>query len=157
MLGAVKAWQLAFFIVGLPGILVGLLIWLTLVFPLLAFFLLWGGSVWGPVGVAAGFVILALVYRLTKIALGVVVATGVGVVAAAVWWRGSDSATPPTPLPAHIWRWPRAAVRGATVIVSKPTGAAGSGTFGSPPQAASSAAANTAVARVRVMDIVYLT
>ncbi len=62
------------------------LIWLTLVFPLLAFFLLWGGSVWGPVGVAAGFVILALVYRLTKIALGVVVATGVGVVAAAVWW-----------------------------------------------------------------------
>ncbi|MFJ3370191.1 spinster family MFS transporter [Pseudomonas sp. NPDC086251] len=28
-LGAMKAWQLAFFIVGLPGILVGLLIWLT--------------------------------------------------------------------------------------------------------------------------------
>ncbi|MDY7535491.1 MFS transporter [Pseudomonas sp. Bout1] len=29
IVGAVKAWQLAFFIVGLPGILVGLLIWLT--------------------------------------------------------------------------------------------------------------------------------
>lgn len=29
VLGAMKAWQLAFFIVGLPGILVGLLIWLT--------------------------------------------------------------------------------------------------------------------------------
>ena len=28
-LGAMKAWQLAFFIVGLPGILVGLLIWLA--------------------------------------------------------------------------------------------------------------------------------
>ncbi|MDE4541001.1 MFS transporter [Pseudomonas sp. ITEM 17296] len=28
-LGAMKAWQLAFFIVGLPGVLVGLLIWLT--------------------------------------------------------------------------------------------------------------------------------
>jgi len=28
-LGAMKAWQLAFFIVGLPGIVVGLLIWLT--------------------------------------------------------------------------------------------------------------------------------
>lgn len=27
--GAMKAWQLAFFIVGLPGVLVGLLIWLT--------------------------------------------------------------------------------------------------------------------------------
>ncbi|TXI05393.1 MAG: amino acid ABC transporter permease, partial [Pseudorhodobacter sp.] len=62
------------------------LIYLALTFPLLAFFLLWGGSVWGPVGVAAGFAILALVYRLTKPALGVVVGTGVGVVAAAVWW-----------------------------------------------------------------------
>jgi len=29
VLGAMKAWQLAFFIVGLPGIVVGLLIWLT--------------------------------------------------------------------------------------------------------------------------------
>lgn len=29
ILGSLKAWQLAFFIVGLPGILVGLLIWLT--------------------------------------------------------------------------------------------------------------------------------
>ncbi|MBI6945148.1 MFS transporter [Pseudomonas putida] len=28
-LGAMKAWQLAFFIVGLPGVIVGLLIWLT--------------------------------------------------------------------------------------------------------------------------------
>lgn len=62
------------------------LIFLTLVFPLLAFFLLWGGSVWGPIGVAAGFAILILVYALTKSALGVVVGTGVGVVAAAVWW-----------------------------------------------------------------------
>lgn len=62
------------------------LIWLTLVFPLLGFFLLWGGTVWGPVGVAAGFGLLALIYRLTKSALGVVVATGAGVVAAAVWW-----------------------------------------------------------------------
>ena len=28
-LGAIKAWQLAFFIVGLPGVLIGLLVWLT--------------------------------------------------------------------------------------------------------------------------------
>lgn len=62
------------------------LVWLTLAFPLLAFALLWGGSVWGPIGVAAGFGILALVYSLTKSFLGVVVATGAGVVAAAVWW-----------------------------------------------------------------------
>lgn len=29
ILGSLKAWQLAFFIVGLPGVLVGLLVWLT--------------------------------------------------------------------------------------------------------------------------------
>ncbi|MFK0096311.1 spinster family MFS transporter [Pseudomonas sp. NPDC090592] len=29
LLGAMKAWQLAFFIVGLPGVIVGLLVWLT--------------------------------------------------------------------------------------------------------------------------------
>lgn len=29
MLGAMKAWQLAFFIVGLPGVIVGVLVWLT--------------------------------------------------------------------------------------------------------------------------------
>ncbi|MFT0519550.1 spinster family MFS transporter [Pseudomonas faucium] len=29
VLGAMKAWQLAFFIVGLPGVIVGLLVWLT--------------------------------------------------------------------------------------------------------------------------------
>jgi general L-amino acid transport system permease protein len=62
------------------------LVFLTVVYPLLAFWLLWGGSVWGPLGVAMGFVLLVLFYSLAKPFLGVVVATGVGFVAAAVWW-----------------------------------------------------------------------
>ena len=62
------------------------LIYLTLLFPLLGFFLLWGGSIWGPVGVAMGFAVLAIAYRLIKPVLGVVMATGIGIVAAAVWW-----------------------------------------------------------------------
>lgn len=59
---------------------------LTLIYPLLGFWLLWGGSVWAPVGVAIGFVLLALVYMLAKSYLGVVVATGLGTLVAAIWW-----------------------------------------------------------------------
>lgn len=59
---------------------------LTLLYPAIGFYLLWGGSIWGPVGALAGFAILAVVYNLTKAQLGVVVATGAGVVVAAIWW-----------------------------------------------------------------------
>ena len=62
------------------------LVVLTVLYPLLGFWLLYGGSLWGPVGVAIGFVLLAVVYRAAKPLLGVVVATGVGTLAAAIWW-----------------------------------------------------------------------
>jgi general L-amino acid transport system permease protein len=62
------------------------LVVLTVLYPLLGFWLLYGGSLWGPVGVAMGFVLLAVVYRATKPLLGVVVATGAGTLAAAIWW-----------------------------------------------------------------------
>jgi general L-amino acid transport system permease protein len=62
------------------------LVVLTVLYPLLGFWLLYGGSIWGPVGVAMGFVLLAVVYRVTKPLLGVVVATGAGTLAAAIWW-----------------------------------------------------------------------
>lgn len=64
------------------------LIILSIAAPLICYWLLWGGSIWGPIGVALGFGILVLVYALTKSFLGVVVATGVGLVAASVWWLG---------------------------------------------------------------------
>lgn len=62
------------------------LVWVTALFPAVAFFLLWGGSVWGPVGALAGFGILGLVWYLLQRAIGVVVAAGVGIVVAAIWW-----------------------------------------------------------------------
>lgn len=62
------------------------LIILTMIYPLLGFWLLWGGSVWGPIGVAMGFGLLVMVYTLAKPLVGVIVATGAGFVAAAIWW-----------------------------------------------------------------------
>ena len=64
------------------------LTWFTAIYPLLGFFLLWGGSVWGPLGVAMGFAILGIVFVLLQGRLGVVVAAGAGVLVAAIWWLG---------------------------------------------------------------------
>ncbi|HQU68974.1 MAG TPA: amino acid ABC transporter permease [Albidovulum sp.] len=62
------------------------LVWITLLFPAIGFFLLWGGSVWGPIGAVAGFAIFGAVFSLLQKKLGVVVAAGFGLVVAAVWW-----------------------------------------------------------------------
>ncbi len=62
------------------------LLWMTLLFPFATIYLLWGGSVWSSAMVLAGFGVLVVVYRLTNARLGVVVATGAGVVAACLWW-----------------------------------------------------------------------
>jgi general L-amino acid transport system permease protein len=62
------------------------LVWLTVLFPFIGFYLLWGGSVWGPVGVLAGFVIFAGVWMVLQRIVGVVVAAGIGIVVAAIWW-----------------------------------------------------------------------
>lgn len=62
------------------------LVWVTILFPAVGFFLLWGGSVWGPVGALAGFAIFGLVWSLLQKRLGVVVAAGAALIVAAVWW-----------------------------------------------------------------------
>ena len=80
---------LALFLAGMIAIgavAQGKLIWFTLLYPAVGFFLLWGGSVWGPIGTLFGFVILVAVYQLLKSNFGVVVGTGAGFVAACVWW-----------------------------------------------------------------------
>ncbi len=64
----------------------GKLYLLTLIYPFLGYWLLWGGSIWRPVVAMAGFGVLAVVYRLLSGRLGVVVATAVGFVAACLWW-----------------------------------------------------------------------
>ena len=63
-----------------------LLVWLTLAFPALAYSLLWGGSIWGPIVAMAGFAVLALVWIAAQPRIGAAAAFGAGVAAALVWW-----------------------------------------------------------------------
>jgi len=68
------------------------LLLLTLLYPFLTFWLLWGGPVWRPLAALLGFALLALVYSLLKGRLGVVVATSLGVVAAVLYWMFAQGA-----------------------------------------------------------------
>lgn len=62
------------------------LILVTLLYPFIAFFLLWGGSVWTSVATLLGFGLIVVVYRFLQGRFGVVVSTSLGIVAAAVYW-----------------------------------------------------------------------
>lgn len=62
------------------------LVYVTLLYPFIAFFLLWGGPIWKPVATLLGFAVIVIVYRLLQSRFGVVVATAAGVVAAALYW-----------------------------------------------------------------------
>ncbi|WP_347310955.1 amino acid ABC transporter permease [Defluviimonas sp. SAOS-178_SWC] len=62
------------------------LMWFSLVFPALAFWLLWGGSIWLPIVALLGFVVAGLVLRFATPAIGLMPALAVGVVAAFLWW-----------------------------------------------------------------------
>lgn len=66
------------------------LLYLAVIYPFLSVWLLWGGSVWGPVTAMAGFVVLALAYRLLSPRLGVIMGTSLGFVAACIWWLFID-------------------------------------------------------------------
>ncbi len=72
---------------GLAWIMPKKLVWVTLLFPAIAFYLLWGGSIWGAVGAMTGFAILAGIWWFLQGRLGVVVAAAAGLIAAAVWWK----------------------------------------------------------------------
>ena len=62
------------------------MMWLSVIYPAVAFFLLWGGPVWTPVVAMLGFVVLLVAYRLLVAPLGVVIAASIGVVLAILWW-----------------------------------------------------------------------
>ena len=79
------------------------LVWVTLLFPFIALFLIWGGPVWTAVGALAGFVIFAAVWWLVQMKLGVVVAAGVGLVVAALWWTTVQGMVMPTLVAALPW------------------------------------------------------
>jgi general L-amino acid transport system permease protein len=68
------------------------LLWFTLIYPAVCFWLLWGGSVWSPIVAMLGFVVLGGVYRLAQPLIGVTPAAAAGVVAAVLWWLFLDAA-----------------------------------------------------------------
>jgi general L-amino acid transport system permease protein len=68
----------------------GKLLWFTLAFPALCFWLLWGGSVWSPIVAMAGFAILYAVFRLASPVIGLAPAAGAGIVVAVLWWLYLD-------------------------------------------------------------------
>jgi general L-amino acid transport system permease protein len=67
------------------------MMWLSVLYPAVAFFLLWGGPVWTPVVAMLGFVVLLVAYRLLVAPLGVVLAASIGVVLAILWWMFLDA------------------------------------------------------------------
>jgi general L-amino acid transport system permease protein len=67
------------------------LIWFTVLYPLVAYWLLWGGSIWTPLVVLIGFVILWGVYTTLNNRLGVPVAAGLGLLAAVLFWLILDA------------------------------------------------------------------
>ena len=62
------------------------LMWFSLIFPAVAFWLLWGGSVWLPVMVMLGFVVGGLALRFASPVIGLMPAVAAAVVAAFLWW-----------------------------------------------------------------------
>ncbi|MFM7443903.1 MAG: amino acid ABC transporter permease, partial [Tabrizicola sp.] len=68
----------------------GKLLWFTLIFPALCFWLLWGGSIWSPIVAMAGFAILYAVFRLASPVIGLAPAAGAGIVVAVLWWLYLD-------------------------------------------------------------------
>jgi general L-amino acid transport system permease protein len=62
------------------------LLLVTLAFPATAYFLLWGGPVWAPIGTMAGFALIYVVIRLLQNKIGVTPAAAMGVLTAAIWW-----------------------------------------------------------------------
>ncbi|MFO1210820.1 MAG: amino acid ABC transporter permease [Amaricoccus sp.] len=60
------------------------LVWFTAIFPGLCYWLLWGGSIWVPVAIYAGFAVGWAVHR--ALAAQPLVANIVAVLAAIVWW-----------------------------------------------------------------------
>lgn len=59
---------------------------ISVAFPFIAPWLLWGGSFWVPVLAAAGFVVGYLVHKYASIAISALVGLILGVLAALVWW-----------------------------------------------------------------------
>lgn len=62
------------------------LLWFSAAYPFIFPWLLWGGTIWGPIAAAAGLVIGFFVYRLLSASVSGLLGLIGGVVAALIWW-----------------------------------------------------------------------
>jgi len=62
------------------------LLWFSAIYPALAFWLLWGGSIWGPISVMAGFVVGFLAFQVLTKSVSVLLGIIGGVLATVIWW-----------------------------------------------------------------------
>jgi general L-amino acid transport system permease protein len=67
------------------------MLWFTIIYPALAFFLLWGGSIWAPISAMFGLAVLMFAYRALVDRLGPAMAVGIGVVLTVLWWMILDA------------------------------------------------------------------
>jgi general L-amino acid transport system permease protein len=75
---------------AMAQVMPGKLLWFTLAYPALCFWLLWGGSIWLPLVAMAGFGVLYAVFRVASPLIGLAPAAGAGVLAAVLWWLYVD-------------------------------------------------------------------
>jgi general L-amino acid transport system permease protein len=75
----------------LAQVMPGKLLWFTLIYPPLCFWLLWGGPIWSPIVAMAGFAVLYAVFRFASPLIGLAPGAGAGVVAAVLWWLYADA------------------------------------------------------------------
>jgi general L-amino acid transport system permease protein len=78
-------------LVAVAQVRTGHLLWFTLAFPALCFWLLWGGSIWSPIVAMAGFGVIYAAFRLASPYIGFAPAAGLGVVLAVFWWLFVDA------------------------------------------------------------------
>ena len=62
------------------------LVWFTAIYPFLFPWLLWGGTIWGPMSALAGFVIGYYVYKFVAAAMSDLTGIIAAVVVALIWW-----------------------------------------------------------------------
>ena len=78
------------------------MLWFSVIYPALGFWLLWGGTVWLPVMAMMGFVLGYVAYRVLTPIAGAIVGVGAGFIVPVVWWialAGSASAVMQSILP----------------------------------------------------------
>ena len=62
------------------------ILWFSMLYPFIAVWLLWGGTIWGPIRALFGFVVGFVVFRIAVRFIIPPLALTVGVLAAVLWW-----------------------------------------------------------------------